>query len=349
MVRGIQTSFILGALLFFGASPSSTNFTLKSYDFGNGGGSTSSTNFGLNSSTGTQAESGLSSANFKTLSGLQPTQNANVPTAATFTNPSNEYNRLKLVINTSSNPTDTKYQVAISDDNFTTTKYVQPDNTVGTANTIAQYQTYTSWGGAAGVWVVGLSANTTYKVMVRALQGNFTGTAYGPQASAATVLPNLTFSVATSLTSTPPYSIAFSNITAGSVISATTTADIGLTTNSLNGGTVYVKSNGTLASALAANSITSATADLSVTAVGYGAVVTSTSQASGGPFTAIAPFNGAGNNVGGLSTSLQPILTSTGSITTGTASITLKAKVDATTPAAIDYTDTLTFIAAMLY
>lgn len=349
MVRGLQTSVLVGALLFFGASPSSTNFTLKSYEFSSGGDTTSSTNFGLNSTTGVQAETGLSSASYKVLSGLQPTQHANVPVAATFTNPSSEYNRLRLIINTSGNPTDTKYQVAISDDNFVTTKYVQTDNTVGLTNTIAQYQTYASWGGASGVWVVGLSANTTYKVMVRALQGNYSGTAFGPQATAATVLPSLTFSVATSLSATPPYNIAFSSLTAGSVVSATTTADIGISTNSLNGGSVYVKSSGALSSASASNSLTSATANLSVVSTGYGAQVSSVSQSSGGPLTASSPYNGVTNNVGALSTTLQQILTTSSSVSTGTASITLKAKIDAVTPAATDYTDTLTFIAVMLY
>ena len=349
MFSGFTKSLVVGAVLMFAANPTSTNFTLKSYDFGNGGDATSSTNFRLDSTTGIQAENGLSSTNFKVLSGMLPTQQANVPDAATFTNPSNEYNRLQLIVNTANNPSDTKYQIAISDDNFVTTNYIQTDNTVGSTNTIAQYQTYTSWGGASGFWVVGLKVNTTYKVKVRALQGGFTGTAFGPESSAATVLPTLTFSVATSLTSTPPYTIGFSNLSAGAVVSATTTADIGLTTNSLNGGIVYVKSNSTLASALAGSSIPSVTADLTSAGSGYGAIVTSVSQASGGPFSAVAPYNGIVNNVGSLTTALQPIVTTNGALTAGTASITLKAKVTATTPAATDYTDTLTFVAAMRY
>lgn len=349
MVKRLQQGFIAGALLLFAASPSSTNFTLKAYDFGNGGDATSSTNFKLNGTVGTQSENGLSSTNYKALSGLQPTQHANVPSAATFTNPSSEYNRLKLVINESGNPTDAKYEVAISDDNFVTTKYVQTDNTVGTTNTIAQYQTYASWGGASGVWVVGLASNTTYKVMVRALQGNFTGTAFGPQATAATTLPSLTFSVATSLTGTPPYTIAFSSLTAGAIATASTTASIGLTTNSVNGGMVYVKSNGSLASALAGSAVTSATADLSVVPKGYGAQVSAVSQSSGGPFSAVSPYNASSNNVGALTSNLQPIVSSPTSVNSATASVALMAKVDTITPAATDYTDTVTFVAAMLY
>jgi hypothetical protein len=347
---GVSKSFLVSTLVgFFAVTPSSTNFTLKNYDFGNGGGTSTSTNYGLNSEVGEQSGDAASSASFKTASGLQNTQNANVPPSPTFTNPSNEYNRLKLVLATGGNPTDTKYEVAISKDGFATTQYVQTDNTVGTANTVSQYQTYASWGGASGVWVVGLQSNTTYQVKVRALQGNYTGSAFGPTTSAATVLPTISFSVATSITSTPPYAIGFANLVAGSVISSGATAEIGLTTNSMNGGAVYVKSSGSLTSALASASIVSATVDLAVAASGYGAQVTAVGQGAGGPFAATSPFNGSAGNVGALTTGLQNILSSANSVTTATASVTLKAKASAVTPSANDYTDTLTFVAAMLY
>jgi hypothetical protein len=77
--------------------------------------------------------------------------------------------------------------------------------------------------------------------------------------------------------------------------------------------------------------------------------VSSASQTSGGPFTSVSPFNGAGTNVGALTTSLQPILSTAAAITTGTATIDLKAKAASTTPSSSDYSDTLTFVAAMLY
>jgi len=351
MFKGFLYSGILASLSIFGASPSSTNFTLKSYDLGGGGsGQTSSTNYILDGSAGTQTGDGSqNSTNYKLSGGELATQNANVPPAPSFTNPSSEYDRLKLVINTGSNPTDTKFQVAISTDNFVTTKYVQTDNTISTSNTIATYQTYASWGSATGVWVVGLDSGTTYTVKVRALQGNFSGSPYGPTATAATIGPSLTFSVATSLTGTPPFAIAFTSLPAGSVVSGNATADIGLSTNSLNGGTVYVKSSAGLTSAVAASTIASATADLSVAGSGYGAIISSVAQVSGGPFAGVAPYNGVSNNVGALLTSLQPILSTGAPMTSGTATITLKAKTNSTTPSAGDYSDTLTFIAAMLY
>ncbi len=350
LMFGFTKSVVSMAIMgLFAAAPSSTNFTLKSYDFGNGGGTSTSTNYGLNSEAGEQSGDQLSSTNFKINGGTQNTQNANVPSAPTFTNPSNEYNRLRVTINTSGNPTDTNYEIAISTDSFVTTNYVQTDNTVGSSNTVAQYQTYTTWGGAGGAWILGLIENTTYQVKVRAMQGNYSGSAFGPTASAATVLPSLTFSVQTSLTATPPFAVGFSSLTAGVVSNGDATADIGLTTNSNNGGLVYIKSTGSLSSALASSSITSVTADLSVASSGYGAIVTNVAQSSGGPITAVAPFDGVSNNIGGLTSAFQRILSTTIAVNTGTASVTLKAKADAITPSSSDYSDTLTLVAAMLY
>lgn len=349
MFKGLRYGSLLAVFSLFAAAPTSTNFTLKSYDFGNGGGSGASTNYKIDGTTGTQSGADQSSTTYSLKSGEIATQNANVPPAASFTNPSNEYNRLKLVINIGGNPTDVKFQVAISSDSFATTNYVQNDNSVGSSAVLATYQTYASWGSASGVWVVGLSPNVTYQVKVRALQGNFSGSPYGPTASASTVQASLTFSVATSLTATPPYAIAFTSLPASTVVSGNATANIGLTTNALNGGTVYVKSNGGLTSASAAFTIPSATANLTVATSGYGAIIATATQVSGGPLTAAAPFSGTLNNVGVLTTALQPILTTAAAVTTGTSTITLKAKSDAITPSADDYADTLTFVAGMQY
>jgi len=351
MFKGAIHASLTSALLLFGAVPTSTNFTLKDYDFGSGGGSSSSTNYRLDGSTGTQTGKGdQTSTNYRVKGGELATQNANVPPAPSWTNPSSEYSRLKLVINTGGNPSDVKFQVAISTDAFVTiTNYVQTDNTIGNTNDATTYQTYASWGSATGVWIVGLSPGVTYTVKVRALQGAFSGSAFGPTIAAATISPTLTFSVGTSLTSTPPYAITFASLPAGVVTTGNATANIGLTTNALAGGLVYVMSSGGLTSARAATTIPSATADLSVAATGYGAIVATATQSSGGPFTSMAPFNNTLNNVGGLTTALQPILTSQAAITGGTSTINLKAKASSTTPSSTDYTDTLIFVAAMRY
>lgn len=342
---------VFGGLLgLFSAVPSSSNYTLKSYDFGTGGGSSSSSTYNLNGVSGTQNGSTQTSTTYTNKSGEVPTQNANVPPAPTFTNPSNYYNQLKLVIATGNNPTDAKYLIAISSDGFATTQYVQPDNSIGTSLSIANYQSYAAWGGASGFLVLGLSPSTTYEVKVRAMQGNFTESAFGPTSSAATVATSLSFSVATTLTATPPFPVGFNSLAAGTVFSGDADASLTISSNATSGGVVYIKSkNGALSSSLASSSITSASADLSAVAKGYGAQVIATGQTSGGPLLAQAPYNGASNNVGSLATTLQTLLSSAAPITNGTATVRLKAKADVITPSATDYGDTVTFVAAMTF
>jgi hypothetical protein len=350
MLGAIKLLTIGGLLGLFSAVPTSTNYTLKSYDFGTGGGSASSTTYSLNGVSGTQTGSAQTSTTYANDSSLVPTQNANVPPAPALSNPSNYYNQLKLIVATGSNPTDAKYLIAISSDGFATTKYVQTDNSIGTSLSISNYQTYASWRGASGFLILGLNPSTTYQVKLKAMQGNFSESAFGPTASAATVATSLSFSVATTLTATPPFPVGFSSLSAGSVFSGDADASLTISSNATSGGAVYIVSkNGALTSSLAGSSIASASADLSAVAKGYGAQVIATGQTSGGPLASQAPFNGASNNVGALTTALQNILSSSAPITNGTATVRLKAKSDAVTPSSTDYSDTVTFVAAMIF
>lgn len=349
---GLNTILSIGIAGIFATVPTSTNYTLKNYDLGaGGGGSSSSTNYSLDAQAGGIGGDSMSSTNYGVTSGEIVTQNANVPAAPTLTNPSNEYNRLSLVINPSDNASDTKFAIAISSDDFTTTAFVKADNSIGSTLIAADYQTYTSWGGGSGFWITGLESNTTYKVKIKAMQGNFSESAYGPAtAGVATVLPTLSFGVATNPPAGPPYSISFTGLTSGTVHNAAADAELTLSTNALAGGEIYIRdSNAGLTSTSASSSINSATADLSLASSGYGAIVTATGQSSGGPMTSLAPFNGAGDNVGALTTALQKIASSSLPVTSGTVTVRLKAKTTAIMPAAADYSDTLTFIAAMTY
>lgn len=337
-------------LMVFAAAPSSTNYTLKTYNIGSGGATSTSTNYGLQAGTGSQSGTAQSSTNYTTQSDGRGVTNANVPPAPTFTNPSNYYDKLKLVVATGNNPTDTKYLIAVSSDNFVTTYYVQTDNSLGLSQAITNYQTYSAWGGASGFLITGLSPSTTYKVKIKALQGKYTGSAFGPTATAATVAPSLTYSVSTSLTATPPFAVTFTNLAAGVVTNGSADGIVDLTTNADNGGAVYVKDTSTgLYSTIANTTIASSSTDLTSASSGYGAQVTSTSQVSGGPFSSQSPFNGTSNVVGGLTTSLQPILASTTPVTSGHATIRLMAKVNSLTPSAPDYSDSVVLVAAMSF
>lgn len=333
----------------FAAMPSSSNFTLNGYDFGSGANSSSSSNYQLNGSAGAQGGQ-LTSGSYALPAGIKASTSLSAPAAATFTNPSNEYNRLNITLSVSGFASDTKYLIAISDDNFTTTKYVQPDQTIGTNLGISNYQTYAAWGGASGCWVLGLSQNTTYKVKVAALQGPATGSSFGPTATAATTEPSLTVALSTSLTSTPPFAVGFTSLTPGSVVAADATVTAAITTNAQNGGSILLRDqNGGLVSSRAAYTITSASTDLTSANSGYGAQISAVSQAGGGPLVAASPFNGAGNNVGLLSNTWQELATFATALSNGSVTTTFKAKASSTVPASTDFTDTLTVSISLLF
>jgi hypothetical protein len=340
-----------GLISLFAASPASTNFTLRNYDFGSGGGTSSSSSYALNGTSG--AQTGALATNGVTVlkPGEQSSQTANVPPVATLSNPASTYNKLHLIINNGSNPTDTKFAIAISSDGFTTTKYIQNDNSVGAVLGIEDYQTYAQWGNSTGIDVLGLLPSTTYVVKVSALQGAFTATAFGPvSAGVATAAPSVSFAVATTANSTPPFTVGFTSLTPNSVFSANAGALVSVSSNAAFGGGVYIKdTNNGLFSVAKNSTISSATADLSAATSGYGGQVTSLTQASGGPLTANSPYNGSANNVGALSTTLQQIFGTNAPVTTGSGQLTFMAKTTSTTPASVDYSDKVTIVTAMTF
>lgn len=334
----------------FSVMPTSTNYSLKGYDVGTGGGSGSSSSYKLNGVSGTQTSVPNSSATYNAQSGLAPEVNSNVPPAPSFSNPSSYYDRLKLVVNTGNNPSDARFAIAISTDNFATTQYVKADQSIGATLTQADMQTYATWGGPSGFLILGLQQSTTYSVKIRATQGDFTETSYGPTVSAATVSPYITFAVATTASSVPPFSLGFSSLSPGTTYDGDADASLTLATNALFGGSVYLSSsNAGLSSAQKGYTLTSSTADLASVGKGYGVTVTSTSQSAGGPLVASAPYNGSGNNVGGLSTVLQELVSTGAAVTGGSISVRFKAKTDIGVPPATDYADLLTFIAATAF
>jgi len=336
-------------LSLLAAVPSSANYTLKSYDFGSGSSKSSSANYNLQASTNAPGGT-LSSASYVLPPGIRSSATVPIPLAPAFTNPDNSYDRLKIVINSSSFPSDTEYAIAISDDNFVTAKYVKSDLTIASVLSVSNYQTYAAWGGAGGATILGLANNTTYKVAVAALQGLSTGSAFGPTASAATSVPSITFGLSTSLTSTPPFAASFTSLPAGSVTAANATITATITSNAEQGGQILVKDqNGGLTSSTASYTIASATADLTAASKGYGAQVTAASQASGGPMASVSPFNGAGNNVGALSATWQQLASFAAPVTTGTVTFALNAKADTVVPAATNYADVITLSVSLLF
>ena len=323
--------------------PYSTDYKLKDYGFGSGGvANGTSPNYSLEAITGEISGGSETGPNYNIGPGLIFTNQANVPGAPTFDNPSNYYNKLHIILNTSGNPTDTKYAIAISPDNFTTTNYVQNDDTVGAVLCSEDYQTNTVWG-AGGFYVIGLASSTTYKVKVKAMQGKFTETGYGPTAAAATVSPTLSFGIDTN-------AVNYGSLTAGSVTdSPTITASF--STNAQTGGKVYIYGqNAGLFSSSNNHKINSLTGDLSPsTTEGFGAQGTSAGQTSAEPLSIVAPYNVSSSNVGIVDTAVREIFYSANPITGGSGTFVLKAKSIPLTPAANDYSELLTVIASGMF
>lgn len=334
------------ALMFFLALPASTNYKLKDFGFGTGGtGNSTSGNYALEAITGEASGSQSASASYKVGPGLIFLGQANVPIAPAFTNPSNYYNKLKIVLDASGNPSDTIFAIAISADNFVSdTRFVQNDDTIGSTLGAEDYQTYANWGGASGELIIGLTANTTYYVKVKAMQGKFSETGYGPIATVATVNPTLSFGITTNIQNEPPFSIGFGSMNPAAVNSSSPNqANISLTTNGENGGRVYVSgTNAGLYSAIANYKINAVSDNLAGIAEGFGA-----QGIAGGTLTVAAPYDQVGTDtVGIVDQTIRSIFYTTGPIAGGSRSFLLKAKPSAIAPSAGDYSETLTVIAS---
>ncbi len=334
--------WVFTGLLFFAALPATTTYQLNSYGFGSGGTANSVTsNYALEGSTGEITGLTTATANYSIKPGFTETQQAHVPKVSAFDNGSSVYyNKLHFVIDQQSNPSDALYAVSISTDNFVANiKYVKNDFTVGSTLTLTDYQTYTSWGGASGGTIIGLLPNTTYYVRIKATQGKYTESEYGPVANAATVNPQLSFSLSTN-------AIIMGSLLAATVVNAPVTIDITFATNAASGGDVYINGKNTgLLSPTKSVTIPSASGDMSVLQRGFGAQVTTTA-ATNGTFLSSSPYNGTLNNVGIMDTIIRSIMTAAGPVVGGTGSVQLKAKSATTDVVANDYSETITMLAS---
>ncbi len=328
--------------MLFAALPATSTYQLNSYGFGSGGAANSTTaNYALEGISGETTGQTAATVTYSAKPGFNETQQANVPKLTSLDNGSGVYyNKLHFVIDEQGNPSDALYAISISTDNFASdVRYVKSDLTVSGTLLLADYQTYAAWGGSGGANIIGLLSNTTYQVRVKATQGQFTESAYGPSSSATTANPSLSFSLSTN-------TIVFGSILAGTVVDAPSTIDITFATNAASGGDVYINGLHTgLFSTKTSSTITSATADLTPATRGFGAKVTAAS-ASTGTFSSVSPYSSTLNNVGITDTTIRRIFTASAPVTGGTGSVLLKAKAASTDPSSNDYTETLTMLAS---
>lgn len=341
-------------LFLFAALPATSNYELNNYGFGSSGGTASTSNYALEGKTGEISGQTAATANYKIGPAYIGTRQANDPKISSLDNNGGiYYNKLHFVIDTQGNPTDAKYALEISTDNFAAdTRYVKNDLTVASTLTTADFQTFATWGGGSGANIIGLAYNTPYWVRVSATHGNFTQSAYGPNPSSAantatTANPSITFNLTTTSLPTPPFSVSLGTLSLGAIATTADTINLGLTTNAANGANLYILSkNGGLKSASTSSTISSATVSLGSVGSGYGAQSASVGQAAGGPLSAVIPYGGTSDAVGIIDGTNRSLYTSTAPITNGTASLLFKAKAASTVVAANDYTDIVTIVAA---
>lgn len=200
-----------------------TNYKIEDATIDGGGESSSSSNYRSVDAIGDVSDSGSSSSNYKSLLGFIWGAYPGVPGTPTLTNTGGTlYNSLDFVITTGGNSSDTQFAIAISNDDFVTTNYIQIDDTISSS---AAWQTYASWGGASGERITGLLPNTTYKIKVKARHGADTETGFSSIASASTSNPNLV--------------VAFSGINSGNSVAGETTT-VTTTANAVNFGSLIM-------------------------------------------------------------------------------------------------------------
>ncbi len=187
---------------------SSSNYSVENPSVDVGGQLSNSTNYTSRDSIGGSNDSAATSTNYKIFPGFMQHAYPGVPAQPTLTNTGGVlYNALDFIMATGAGQqTDTVYAIAISSDSFTTTNFIQADDTVGST---AVWQSYISWGSGTGQRVTGLVPNTTYQIKVKARYAADTETAYSLTASATTGGPTLT--------------VSFSGVNSGTVVAGATT------------------------------------------------------------------------------------------------------------------------------
>jgi hypothetical protein len=196
IVSHFLIAFVLVAVPFVALSQtlSSPNYSVEDSTFDAGGEPSSSTNYRSTDSIGNQGDGVSSSTNYKTFPGFAWQAFPGVPAQPTLTNTGGTlYTSLDFIIATGGNQTDTNYAIAISPDNFTTTYYIQTDDTLGTTEA---WQDYSGWGSGSGERVTGLVSGTTYKIKVKARYGADSESGFSVTASATTSDPSLTITFA---------------------------------------------------------------------------------------------------------------------------------------------------------
>lgn len=144
-------------------------------------------------------------------------------------------------------------------------------------------------------------------------------------------------------------------LSSGSVATSPTPRTVTVDTNAKNGWMVWARDSNTgLNSSSAAHTISSTTpginSTLSAGTEGYNTGITTSQVGGTGTVSVALPFVGTGaGQGGGLDTALRTLATSNGTADTAVLTVKNNAAISAITPAAADYTDTITIVGAGLF
>jgi mucin-22 len=144
------------------------------------------------------------------------------------------------------------------------------------------------------------------------------------------------------------------NLSSSSVTSSPTPRTATVNTNAKNGWYVWAKDsnsglNSASASALISSTTPGSNSTLSSGTEGYNTGVTSSQTSGSGTISVAAAFVGGAATGGGLDTSFRTLASSNGTANNAVLTMTNNAAISVTTPAATDYTDTITVVGAGLF
>ncbi len=257
-ILAIFIVFLLAPTVVVAQTLNSTNYQVEDSSLDGGGESSSSANYRSYDSISDIETGESNSTNYKVIPGFEPGAYPGIPATPTLTNTGgNLYNSLDFVIATGNGQqTDTTYAIAISSDNFTTTYFIQTDDTIGST---AAWQTYSGWNSGSGERVTGLAPSTTYKIKVKARYGADSESGYSSEASAITAAPSLVVAIAgvnsgvtvagvtTTVTSTAT-GMGFGSLTVGDGSPNIAAQTVTVTTNASGGYTTTAQQNQNLTS-----------------------------------------------------------------------------------------------------
>jgi hypothetical protein len=289
----------------------------------------------------------------------------------TVCGPTGCYNNARFEINAQTNPSDTLYGIQISDDDFSTDiRYIDGQTFKPKTRDLIDINDYKT----KSVWesevrnIKGLEQDTQYWIRITALHGDFTESEPSQTATATTALSTVTFDIdiedetGTAAETGAPYSISFTTerrlVVSGPPQTAENLIWLDTETNGLGGFAILQSGlNGGLFSSTESYTVTSATVDLNSTTEGFGLQSFYTAETYGlgsgngslGVIDVSTGYDGTGNYVGEIQTTLSKIYETDAPTLQGRVGIKLKARASTSTPPATDYSEEITLILVPRY